>query len=303
MDNRWIFSRRRFLEITGTAAAALFFPPDLLAGNGEKSRLRFGMLSDIHYADREPSGIRFYRQSISKMNDCIERLNREKLDFVIELGDFKDQDEVPSEPNTLKYLSEIEAAFHKFNGSTYHVLGNHDVDGISKSQFLERVENSGIPKSESSYSFTRRGIQFLVLDANFTKEGKEYDHGNFSWDDSLIPESQLRWLKSELNSNQSPAIVFIHQMLDDSVNVKQAVQNATEVRQVLEQSGKVICVFQGHVHEERYNQINGIHYYSVNAMVDGDGAENSAWMIVDVHKNGDLSIEGFRRATNREFIK
>ena len=88
-------------------------------------------------------------------------------------------------------------------------------------------------------------------------------------------------------------------MLDDSVNVKQAVQNAAEVRQILEQSGKVLCVFQGHVHEERYSLINGIHYYSVYAMVDGDGPENSAYMIVDVYKNGSLIVDGFRRATDR----
>jgi alkaline phosphatase len=89
-------------------------------------------------------------------------------------------------------------------------------------------------------------------------------------------------------------------MLDESKNAKQAVQNAPEVRQILEQSEKVICVLQGHVHEERYNLINGIHYYSVNAMIDGDGPENSAYMVVDIYKDGSLKIDGFRRATDRE---
>jgi predicted phosphodiesterase len=257
------------------------------------------MLSDIHYADREPAGIRFYRQSLPKMNECIDRMNQENLDFVIELGDFKDQDAIPNETNTLKYLSDIESAFQKFDGSTYHVLGNHDMDGISKTQFLERVENSNIPRTESYYSFNLKGIHFVVLDGNFTKDGKDYDHGNFSWDDAKISDNQIKWLNEDLKSNKLPAIVFIHQMLDDSKDVKQAVQNATEVRQILEQSGKVLCVFQGHVHEERYNLINGIHYYSVNAVVDGDGPENSAYMIVDVNKNGSLTIDGFRRATDR----
>ena len=92
-------------------------------------------------------------------------------------------------------------------------------------------------------------------------------------------------------------------MLDDSKNVKQAVQNAAEVKQILEQSGNVLCVIQGHVHEERYNLINGIHYYSVNAVVDGDGPENNAYMIIDVYKNGNLKIDGFRRGTDREIVK
>jgi predicted phosphodiesterase len=226
------------------------------------------------------------------MKECIDRMNQEKLDFVIELGDFKDQDAIPNESNTLNYLTTIEAEFQKFDGPTYHVLGNHDNDGISKTQFLERVENTGIPKSQSYYSFNRNGIHLVVLDGNFT-----------SWDDAMIPETQINWLKEDLKKNKFPTIVFVHQMLDDSKNVKQAVQNAAEVRQILEQSGKVLCVFQGHVHEERYNLINGIHYYSVNAVVDGDGPENNAYMIVDVYNNGNLTIDGFRRATDREIKK
>ncbi len=108
-------------------------------------------------------------------------------------------------------------------------------------------------------------------------------------------------MKDDLKLNTHPVIVFIHQMLDDSKNAKQAVQNAAEVRQILEQSGNVLCVFQGHVHEERYNLINNIHYYSVNAVIDGDGPENSAYMIVTVNKNWCLTIKGFRRASSKEF--
>lgn len=300
MPENWTLSRRRFLGIAGTTAAGLALAPDLFAKSQQKPLVRFGMLSDVHYADREPQWNRFYRQSLAKMEEIIGRLNREKPDFVIELGDFKDQDEVPNEANTLKYLTDIEAAFQKFDGPTYHVLGNHDMDGISKQQFLERVENTGISTTKSYYSFDKKGIHFVVLDADFTKEGKDYDHGNFSWDDSFIPASQLNWLKEDLEENRLPVIVFVHQMLSPSRDVKLEVQNSAEVRQALENSGKVLCVFQGHVHEESYNLINGIHYYSVNAVVDGDGPENNAYMLVDVYKGGSLKVDGFRRATDKE---
>jgi predicted phosphodiesterase len=260
------------------------------------------MLSDIHYADREPAGTRFYRQSLGKVQECIELMNSEKVDFVVELGDFKDQDLVPNESKTLKYLTDVEAVFRKFKGPTYHVLGNHDMDGISKEQFLTRVVNTGISASKSYYSFNQSGFHFVVLDGNFTKEGKEYDHGNFSWDDAFIPAAQVNWLKDDLTQNQLPVIVFIHQMLDESKSLAHCVNNAAGVRQILEQSGKVLCVFQGHVHEERTNLINGIHYFSVNAVVDGDGPENNAFMIVDIYNDGSLKIDGYRRATDREMI-
>ena len=300
MPEKWSLSRRKFIGIAGTTVAGLMISPNVFAKPDAKPIIRFGMISDIHYADREPAGNRFYRQSLSKVKDAVDEMNRQKVDFMIELGDFKDQDAVSNEAHTLKYLTDIESVFQKFNGPTYHVLGNHDTDGISKQQFLERVENTGIPNTESYYSFTRKGIHFVVLDGDFTKEGKAYDHGNFTWDDASIPAEEMDWLKADLKRNKLPVIVFIHQMLDESKDVKQAVQNAVEVRQVLEQAGNILCVIQGHVHEERYNLINGIHYYSVNAVVDGDGPENSAYMIVDVYKNGRLKIEGFLRATDRE---
>lgn len=300
MPEKWTLSRRRFLGIAGTTAAGLMLTPDLLAITNDKPVLRFGMISDVHYADREPAGNRFYRQSLAKMKEAVDRLNQEKIDFVIELGDFKDQDVTPNEAQTLTYLEAIEKAFQQFDGPTYHVLGNHDMDSLSKQQFLERVENTGILKTSSYYSFNKNGLHFVVLDGNYTKNGVSYDHGNFSWDEANIPKDELDWLKDDLKQNQLPSIVFIHQMLDESKNAKQAVQNAPEVRQILEQSEKVICVLQGHVHEERYNLINGIHYYSVNAMIDGDGPENSAYMVVDIYKDGSLKIDGFRRATDRE---
>lgn len=300
MPEKWTLSRRRFLGIAGTTAAGLMLTPDLLAITNDKPVLRFGMISDVHYADREPAGNRFYRQSLAKMKEAVDRLNQEKIDFVIELGDFKDQDVTPNEAQTLTYLEAIEKAFQQFDGPTYHVLGNHDMDSLSKQQFLARVENTGIPKTSSYYSFNKNGLHFVVLDGNYTKNGVSYDHGNFSWDEANIPKDELDWLKDDLKQNQLPSIVFIHQMLDESKNAKQAVQNAPEVRQILEQSEKVICVLQGHVHEERYNLINGIHYYSVNAMIDGDGPENSAYMVVDIYKDGSLKIDGFRRATDRE---
>ena len=299
--NTLAISRRRFLVLTGATAAGLLISPKIGAHNSRKPLIRFGMLSDVHYADRKPSGISFYRQSLGKVKECIDLMNWEKVDFVIELGDYKDQDTVPNETNTLKYLETIESVFHQFNGPTYHVLGNHDMDGISKEQFLNRVVNTGIPTSESYYSFNQNGFHFVVLDGNFTREGIAYDHGNFSWDDAFIPDNQLNWLKDDLKVNNLPVIVFIHQMLDDSKSKAQGVQNAAQVRQILEQSGKVVCVFQGHVHEERYSMINNIHYYSLIAVVDNDGPENNSYMIIEIYNDESLEVKGFRRATDLQF--
>jgi predicted phosphodiesterase len=294
-------SRRRFLAITGTSAAGLLISRKLLAAGISKPHLRIGMVSDIHYADADPSGTRFYREALPRLKEFIDKANSERLDFIIELGDFKDQDKVPNESNTLRYLTDIEAVLQQFNGPVYHVLGNHDMDSLSKEQFLSRAVNTGIPSTQSFYSFNNRGFHFVVLDANFTKEGKAYDHGNYVWTDAFIPPAQVDWLKTDLKSNKLPVIVFIHQMLDESLELIHCPKNAGEIREILEQSGKVICVFQGHVHKENYNLINKIHYYSVNAVVDNKGMENNSYMIIDVFKDKRIVVNGFRRASTREF--
>ena len=298
-----VISRRQFIMLSGAATAGLMIPMGIAAVNNSAPLLRFGMLSDIHYADREAAAPRYYRQSLSKVKECVDLMNREKVDFLIELGDFKDQDAQPREAHTLRYLTDIENEFHQFNGPTYHVLGNHDMDGISKEQFLSRVTNTAIPASESYYSFNQQGFHFVVLDGNFTREGNAYDHGNFTWDNTRIPDSELNWLKTDLQNNELPVIVFIHQMLDDSKSKEQSVQNAPEVRKVLQESGKVICVFQGHVHEERYSLINHIHYYSMMAVVDDEGPENNSYMIVSIYPDGSLAIDGYRRASDQKFNK
>ena len=87
--------------------------------------------------------------------------------------------------------------------------------------------------------------------------------------------------------------MHVHQRLDD---IKQyAVKNAADVRKVLEQSGKVRTVFQGHSHKNDYQEIAGIHYCTLVAMVEGSGAENSGYSLLEIADDGGIRIEGFRK--------
>jgi len=103
-----------------------------------KVKLRFGIVTDIHYADTAVRGLHHYRESMDKLAECIAFMNDKKVDFLVELGDFKDEDKPAFEGSTLSYLEDIEKVFGQFNENRYHVLGNHDLDSISKEQFLAR---------------------------------------------------------------------------------------------------------------------------------------------------------------------
>lgn len=267
-----------------------------------KPILSFGIVTDSHYADRDTEGARHYRESISKMEAAMAEMNARNVDFVVHLGDFKDQAKHPDEASTLDFLVRIEKAFAKYRGPRYHVLGNHDMDSITKAQFLSHVENTGIDPKLSYYSFDRNGVHFVVLDGNFTQSGTAYEKGNFHWTDAFIPDDQLQWLKRDLQSTTLPCIVFVHQLIDDhqgAEDKKYCLSNGAAVRQVLNNSGKVVAVFQGHRHEERYSEIGNIHYCTLPGMVDHSGLENNSFSIVEVYKDA-LDMKGYKRAPSRK---
>jgi alkaline phosphatase len=264
---------------------------------GREAPVRFGIVTDAHYADIDPRGKRFYRESMDKMAACVDRMNLEKVDFLAELGDFKDMDDPPVEAKTLSYLRTIESVFAGFRGPRYHALGNHDMDSLAKVQVLEMIENTGISKDRSYFAFEVRGLQFLVLDANYTSAGAPYDRGNFAWADCNIPAAELEWLTAELTRSPKPAIILLHQQLDGVGDY--FVKNAPDVRRILERSGRVRAVFQGHRHEGMFTRISGIPYYTLKGMIEGSGPENNAWAIVQVSSGGDIEVSGFLRADSR----
>ena len=298
-STNWIITRRTFLKSSITSLAVL--PLSCALNNSSKVRrrtVRFGIVTDCHYADADAQGTRFYRESLDKLSECVVLMNTEKVDFLIELGDFKDQDKPPTEKNTISYLETIENILKRFDGPTYHALGNHDMDSISKMQFLKRVENTNINPENSYYSFDSNGLHYVVLDANYRTDGTDYDHGNFDWTDANVPSKELDWLRRDLSAAPWAVIVFIHQLLDGTGSVY--VKNAAQVRQILEASGKVLAVFQGHHHSGSYSSIAGIHYYTLKAVVEGRGPENSSYAIAEVLSDSSITVIGYRKAESTQ---
>lgn len=303
MDNKLIITRREFLKVSSSVIAGLSIDPHIAFGQDKNpnTRVKFGIVSDSHYAETDHRRSRYFRESISKMEECVELMNQLNVDFLIELGDFKDQDKPPNKENTLSYLKTIESLFQQFKGPCYHVLGNHDLDSLSKDDFLKTVDNAGIPPHSKYYSFGFNDLHFIVLDANFKKDGTDYSNGNFDWRDTSIPPAEIDWLKAELKSTAKPVIAFVHQQLDCEGDL--CVNNSEEVREVLQNSGKTLAVFQGHNHHGHYSRLDGIHYYTLKAMVEGSGSQNNAYAVVEVYNDGSISIAGYRKAISKDLSK
>ena len=251
-----------------------------------KAQLRFGLVTDLHYADKAPGGSRHYRETLAKLEEAALQFAKEKPSHVVELGDFIDAaDSVATEK---KYLGRVNKDFAELPGKKHYVLGNHCVYTLTKDEFLD-----GVGQKKSYYSFDDRGFHFVVLDACFRNDGKPYGRKNFQWTDPNIPQEQVEWLQADLKKATGKTIVFVHQRLD--VSNHYGVKNAAQIRRVLEQSGKVLAVFQGHSHKNEVKEINGIHYCVHRAMIEGSGKENNGYSIMDLFADGTIRITGFRK--------
>lgn len=243
-------------------------------------------MTDLHYADKEPAGSRYYRQTFTKLSEAAEHFKQEPIELLVELGDLIDAAETVEVEQ--QYLQKINALFASICQKRHYVLGNHCVQTLTKSEFLE-----GVKQPRSYYSFDQAGVHFVVLDSCFRSDGQPYGRNNFQWTDANIPAEEIQWLKQDLAGNRLPTIVFAHQRLD--VEGNHGVKNQADVRKVLEESGNVLAVFQGHSHDNDLKQINDIHYCTLVAMVEGSGEENNGYSVLDVHADGTLCLHGFRK--------
>lgn len=281
--------RRAFLSggtlVLGVAAATAAAPARAGSAREETAGLRFGLVTDLHYADKPPAGTRHYRETPAKLAEAAEAFRREKVDFLVELGDLIDAaDSVEAE---LGYLDRIDREFAAIAGRRHYVLGNHCVDMLTKDEFLGRVG-----QGRSFFSFDAGDHHFVVLDACFRSDGAPYGRKNSDWKDANIPPHEVDWLRDDLAATDRPTIVLAHQRLD--VGPPYGVRNAPEVRAILEGSGRVRAVFQGHSHKNDHREIAGVHYVTLVGMIEGSGAASNGYAVVELDPAGAVRVHGFR---------
>ena len=286
-SNKYAPVRRRAFLKNGSLVlpAAMLSPTSLVAEDGA-SISRVGLVTDLHYADKPPAGSRHYRETPDKIAEAAEHFSKNEPSFIVELGDFIDAaDSVDTE---LRYLKQINQDFASMCENRHYVLGNHCVHTLTKREFLGAVE-----QESSYYSFDSGDFHFVVLDSCFRSDGEPYGRKNFKWTDPNIPTTEIEWLSSDLKNATKRTVIFAHQRLD--VSNHHGVKNCADVRKVLEDSGNVLAVFQGHSHKNDYKNIAGIHYCTLVAMVEGSGVDNNGYSVMSLFQDGTIEITGFRK--------
>lgn len=252
--------------------------------------VRFGVFADPHYAEKV-YGDRHCEDSADKLRACVEVFRDAELDFAVCMGDLIDSAE--EREAEAGYATTMAGIFAGFGGPRHWVLGNHDVDGLSKGEFLKLCGARYPPY----YSFDCKGVHFALLDGNCHEDGTDFRPGANVWDEAWISQRQVEWLRCDLGAASGrQAIVLCHENLDDR-QYREAldphvVRDAAQVRDVLESVGHVSAVITAHYHPGLVARQGGIPYLALRSMVVGAGLENNAFAVVTVEADGTVAVDG-----------
>lgn len=224
------------------------------AGKG----IRFGLMADIHH-DLIPD-------AQERLSVFIDRMNREQVDFIIQLGDFC----FPL-PENRPFLQ----TWEQFRGPRYHVLGNHDMDRSDKRTIMQYLR-----MSKHYYSFDSMDYHFVVLDTNYIyNDGTYFDYENSNYAKTPLENinhvsgEQLDWLRQDLKATDKTTVIFSHQSLENAHYGKTlGIHNSDELRAILRETNdsagqrKVIACFNGHSHVDGVKVIDDIYFIDINSM-------------------------------------
>lgn len=243
------------------------------APRDEKPAFSIGAIADAQFADAPDNGQRMYHTSPGKLAAAVEDFNRQKLAFVVHLGDFIDKD-------WASYDALLPVAA-KLRHPIHYVLGNHEfaVDDAHKPQVPAKL---GMKKRY--YSFEHQGWLFLVTDGNdlssyaWPSGSAEHKRSMAAhaalyadkplWDGGIGGE-QMAWMDAELgraDKRHLKAMIFSHFPIwpENPHNL----WNAPAVIALLERHPSAKVWLDGHNHDGNYGERAGIHYVNMKAMLD-----------------------------------
>ena len=232
--------------------------------------MKIGLFSDPHYSSQElTGGNRRNNLSLGKMRAALERFEAAGCDRVICLGDLTDTED--TKEKEIANMRQIAALFSEFAMPITVIMGNHDAYVFTAEEFYALLGGcEPTPIHEG-------GVHLLFLDTNYTSKGVRYAPHAFSWDDVGLPNPD--GLRKELAELDGDVYLFMHQNIDPAIPAADhRLANADAVCDIIEDSGKVRAVYQGHFHWGNRSDRNGVEYITLPAMAVYD----DTCIIVDV---------------------
>lgn len=254
--------------------------------------IKFGIIADIQYCNEEPSGSRFYRNSLAKLDSCIIDFNKNKVQFSVILGDLVDRD-------TYNNLDSVLIRLKKMDRIVYNTTGNHDYGGITNNTELYTKLNM----PAEYYAFSKDKWVFIILNTNeiasysttkntdkeleyikMIQKSRDTERSNDASYNGGISQKQMQWLKKELDRAQQShknVFIFTHHPLYGIRGL--TALNDIEIIELLFQYSCVKCVLSGHHHAGAFGVYNRIPFITTEGMVETE--KENAYGFVEIYKD------------------
>jgi 3',5'-cyclic-AMP phosphodiesterase len=247
--------------------------------------MRFALISDVHLgpaASHQGKLRKLTHLSEQLVVAFVERMRGEhRPDVVINLGDVL-EDESPSLDR--ERYARFVALLRQIDVPVLHVAGNHDTVHLTPAELVELWGESG----DLVYSRELHGVHFSIL-RTVEHRGERIE----------LPQEQLDWLERDLAGTSLPCIVLMHhpasemrlegnRWFEKRPHLCRVVERRA-LRDVIERSGKVIGVFNGHAHWNHLDVIAGIPYVTLqssseNLDDDAPGRPAAAYAVCELNE-------------------
>lgn len=272
----------------------------------EDTVIRIGIIADIQYCDCDSRGSRYYRNSLEKLEECVNDLNKERVRFTVNLGDLVDRD-------TPHNIDSVLSRLNKLNAVVCNLTGNHDYNNIHDNNLLHKL----LQMPAEYYSFSMGSWRFVMLNTN---EVASYSNAVGTWKEKELVEMksniqnaggqnaaeynggvssrQLQWLQQVLEDSDrtdEKVLIFSHHPLG-CVNGLTAL-NDKEVTSLISKYKCVKALIAGHHHSGAFCEIDSLPGIVVEGMV--ETADQNAFGIIDLFSDK-LVLKGYGRMISRE---
>lgn len=245
--------------------------------------LTLGFVSDLHYGPEARFNGRLRKLTAHAADltaAAVASLDAAGVDALVNLGDDIEDE---SHALDLERYRACQSVLRAAKAPVINVAGNHDTIHLKARELLDAWNGSLGAPTRLHYSFDHGSWHLVVL---HTVERRDTD--------VHVASEQLRWLRDDLAATTRPTVVLMHhsaseQELEDSRWFSKAphlalVDNRAELRAVLEASGVVRAVFNGHLHRNHCDVIRGIPYVTFQSMVenlddDAPGRPAATWAV------------------------
>lgn len=276
-----------------------------------KPLIKVGLVTDIHHSDKEPAIGRQYREAVSRFSQAVETFNRNKVSFVVSLGDLVDND--------FGIYCRLDSVFSKLHSPVRHTRGNHDyVKPYDRESQDSLFRIMGMEKPY--YSMSLSGRRFLFLDATdiavyshpedspeaqqaqrIMKDIKDRGGKNAKSYNGGIGKEQKEWIEAQLKAateKDEDVICFCH-MPFRPADSQYILYNSEEMTELFSSWECVKAVISGHHHAGGYEMHDGIHYLTLKGMVQG---EDNSYAIAEIYEDR-MEIKGFGREESNNILR